>query len=79
LSYLDTLFTLHGKVALVTGSNRGIGFALARGLALAGAAVVLNGRDHERTEAAARGLIEEGLTASKRSRTSPTVTPSSAK
>ena len=64
MSYLDALFTLNGKVALVTGSNRGIGFCLARGLARAGATVVLNGRDRERTEAAARDLKDEGLAAS---------------
>ena len=64
MSYLDALFALDGKVALVTGSNRGIGFCLARGLANAGATVVLNGRDRERTEAAARHLKDEGLAAS---------------
>ncbi len=61
MSYLDDLFTLNGRVALVTGSNRGIGFALARGLASAGATVVLNGRDRERTEAAGSTLRSEGL------------------
>jgi gluconate 5-dehydrogenase len=64
MSYLDALFSLNGKVALVTGSNRGIGYTLARGLAHAGARVVLNGRDRERTEAAARDLTDEGLAAS---------------
>lgn len=39
------LFDLTGKRALVTGSSQGIGLALARGLASAGAQVVLNGRD----------------------------------
>lgn len=39
------LFNLSGKRALVTGSSQGIGFALAKGLAGAGASVVLNGRD----------------------------------
>ena len=48
----------------MTGSNRGIGFCLARGLASAGATVVLNGRDRERTEAATRDLNDEGLAAS---------------
>ena len=39
------LFDLTGRRALVTGSSQGIGLALARGLADAGAEVVLNGRD----------------------------------
>jgi len=39
------LFDLTGKRALVTGASQGIGFALAKGLAEAGALVVLNGRD----------------------------------
>lgn len=39
------LFSLAGKRALITGSSQGIGFALAQGLADAGAQVVLNGRD----------------------------------
>lgn len=48
------LFDISGRTALVTGSSRGIGLALARGLAEAGCTVVLNGRDSERlTEAAA--------------------------
>lgn len=43
---------LSGKRALVTGSTRGIGFATAAGLAGMGAAVVVNGRTPESTEAA---------------------------
>lgn len=39
------LFDLSGKRALITGSSQGIGYALAQGLAQAGAQVVLNGRD----------------------------------
>lgn len=46
------LFDLSGKLALVTGSSQGIGLALARGLAEAGARVVLNGRDAAKLEAA---------------------------
>lgn len=45
---MNELFDLTGRVALVTGSSRGIGNALARGLAAAGATVVLNGMDKER-------------------------------
>ncbi|ALV36700.1 SDR family oxidoreductase [Streptomyces sp. CdTB01] len=49
------LFDISGRTALVTGAGRGIGLALARGLAEAGCTVVLNGRDAGRlTEAAAR-------------------------
>jgi gluconate 5-dehydrogenase len=46
-------FDLSGRRALVTGSSQGIGLALARGLADAGASVVLNGRDPEKLAAAA--------------------------
>jgi len=41
-------FDLSGRAALVTGSSRGIGAAIADGLARAGAAVILNGRDEPR-------------------------------
>ena len=54
-------FSLAGRVALVTGAYRGLGFAIARGLARAGAAVVLNGRKAEALTAAARTLADEGL------------------
>jgi gluconate 5-dehydrogenase len=47
------VFDLTGRRALVTGGSQGIGLALARGLAEAGAAVILNGRDPERLAAAA--------------------------
>ncbi|MDB5660161.1 MAG: idnO [Cypionkella sp.] len=46
------LFDLTGKRALVTGASQGIGLALAQGLAEAGAAVVLNGRDAVRLQGA---------------------------
>jgi gluconate 5-dehydrogenase len=57
------LFDLSGRVALVTGSSRGIGFAIATGLAEAGARVVLNGRDEARIVAAAAALTQGGATA----------------
>lgn len=47
------VFDLTGRRALVTGSSQGIGFALAQGLAEAGAEVVLNGRDEGKLAAAA--------------------------
>ncbi len=54
------LFDVTGRIALVTGSSRGIGFALARGLAEAGCVVVLNGRDEARLEAARAELETVG-------------------
>jgi gluconate 5-dehydrogenase len=51
-----SLFDLTGRRALITGSSQGIGLALARGLAAAGAEVVLNGRDAAKLAAAAAGL-----------------------
>ena len=47
------IFDLTGRRALITGSSQGIGLALAKGLAEAGAAVVLNGRDATKLAAAA--------------------------
>ncbi|WP_050523955.1 SDR family oxidoreductase [Pseudorhodobacter wandonensis] len=57
-----SLFDLSGKRALITGSSQGIGFALARGLAKAGAEVILNGRDTAKLAAAAEVLRGEGAT-----------------
>lgn len=56
------LFDLSGKTALITGSSQGIGFALARGLGDAGAAIVLNGRRAEALEQAADSLKQQGIT-----------------
>lgn len=50
------LFDLHGKTALITGSTRGIGFALAEGLASAGADIVLNGTTAEGVDRAVEKL-----------------------
>ncbi|MBR0649904.1 SDR family oxidoreductase [Roseomonas terrae] len=50
------LFDLTGRLALVTGSSQGIGLALAKGLAEAGATVVLNGRDAAKLDAACAGI-----------------------
>ncbi|MEO5755987.1 MAG: SDR family oxidoreductase [Mesorhizobium sp.] len=57
------LFSLEGRLALVTGSGQGIGLALARGLAEHGASVVLNGRDAGKVDASVFSLREAGFTA----------------
>ncbi|NRP72515.1 Gluconate 5-dehydrogenase [Ensifer psoraleae] len=54
------LFDLSGSRALVTGSSQGIGYALARGLAEHGAAIILNGRDRDKLENAAQSLRSAG-------------------
>lgn len=50
---------LSGKTAIVTGSTAGIGYAIARGLAEAGAEVVVNGRTTEAVERAVATLTSE--------------------
>lgn len=55
-----TPFDLTGKRALVTGSSRGLGLAMARALAEAGASIVLNGRDDLALGAAAHDLAQTG-------------------
>jgi gluconate 5-dehydrogenase len=56
-----SLFDLSGRVALVTGSSEGIGFALAEGLGAAGARVVINGRNEEKLQAARESLAGRGI------------------
>lgn len=60
-SYITDLFNLSGKIALVTGSSRGLGQVFARGLAQAGATVILNGRHSEHLEKAVMQLVNDGL------------------
>jgi gluconate 5-dehydrogenase len=55
----SALFSLDGRLALVTGSSRGLGNALARGLAGAGADVVLHGRDVELLAAESAAIADE--------------------
>ena len=55
----ENMFDISGRIALVTGSSRGIGNAIARGLAGAGATVVLNGLDADRLEKARAAMAAE--------------------
>jgi 2-deoxy-D-gluconate 3-dehydrogenase len=57
------MFDLGGKVAVVTGGNGGIGLGMARGLAQAGALVVIAGRNAAKSAQAVQQLKAEGLRA----------------
>src|SRR5450755_1973236 len=60
-AHMQQPFDLSGKVALVTGAYRGLGVAIAQGLARAGAKVVLNGRRQDTLDSATEVLRSEGL------------------
>lgn len=55
------LFSLAGRTALITGSSRGLGHAIAEGLAAAGASVVLNGMNGDRLAKASAALSADGF------------------
>ena len=57
------LFDLTGKTALITGSAKGIGYAMAEGLAAAGASIVINGRQSGAVDEAVERLAGKGCTA----------------
>jgi len=63
MSYSATPFDLSGQIALVTGAYRGLGFAMARGLARAGAKVILNGRKPKELASAVKRLTDAELVA----------------
>lgn len=62
-SMTNRMFRLDGRLALVTGASRGLGFAMAEALAAHGARVVLNGRRPATLEEAVRRLAAQGLEA----------------
>jgi len=57
------IFNLSGRVAIVTGGNRGIGFSIAKGLASSGATVIIANRKAAEGQSAAESLKKEGLNA----------------
>jgi len=56
------LFDLTGKIALVTGSSRGIGFTLAKGLGNAGSTIILNGTNEDRLTESVKIISEDKIT-----------------
>ncbi len=59
----ENIFSLKGRTALVTGSARGLGFAIAEGLATAGAHVIVNGTTEAGVTKAIAALRDKGHTA----------------
>jgi gluconate 5-dehydrogenase len=57
------MFSLDGRVALVTGSSRGLGLEMAKALAESGASVLINGRDNATVQAGVEDLNAAGLKA----------------
>lgn len=60
---ISPLFQLNGKVAIVTGASKGIGEAIARGLAEFGAKVVISSRKQEAVDEVAASFQKDGLDA----------------
>jgi len=62
-TYIESQFSLNGKVALVTGATHGIGFGIAVALGKAGATVCFNGRSESKNEEARKAYAKQGIEA----------------
>ena len=58
---MKNLFNLKGKNCLITGSSRGLGFAMAKGMGEAGANLIINGRNKKNLEKSVGMLQQEGI------------------
>jgi len=58
---VEDLFNIKGKIALITGSGRGIGYTLAEGLGMAGSTIILNDIDDDRLTKSVRNLAEKNI------------------
>jgi len=63
MTHISDQFSLENKVAIITGSSKGIGKAIAKGLAQRGAQVVISSRSQEACDAVANEFTKEGLEA----------------
>ena len=57
----DKLFSLKRRTALITGSSQGLGYIMARGLGLAGAKIILNGRNKDKLNKAVHQMKKDGI------------------
>ena len=57
---MNDMFNIKGKTALITGSTGGLGLVMAKGMAGAGARVIINGRNKENLQRAMRHFKDEG-------------------
>jgi len=61
--YMNSMFDLTGKLALITGSSGGLGATIAKGLGKAGARVIINGRDIKKVEKTVKDLQRQQIDA----------------